>query len=351
MALIEMTIAFFIVRGMLFYVGTRIAFVFSLPIGVWATASMIIAGVGVLISFEYAGKGKWRDYIGIISMWIFALLTTATVVLAAEHLFKLSLLIPSILTVLLISAITLRGFLRSRTIIHTHYTIISDKIKKNLKIIFISDIHSDLVYGKRHLKKIVDQIIAEQPDMVLVGGDIVNTPQATYVAAFNEFQRIKVPMYAVIGNHDVYFGPFTEVISAVFRTAKMLPLRNKSIIQDGIQIVGIDDCKLRGKKTLIDTMNACNIQRQGLFTIFLTHRPIHLSKVRNYPIDLELAGHTHNGQIRGVHFISHMVFDYNYGKYTRKDRTAIVSQGLGAGIPFRIGTEGEIVILHLEKKK
>ncbi|MDR0650277.1 MAG: metallophosphoesterase [Candidatus Peribacteria bacterium] len=218
MALLEMTIVFFIVRGMLFYVGKRIAFSFSLPFGVWATASLIIAGVGVLISFEYAGKGKWRDYVGIISMWIFAILITATVVLALEHLFQHSFLIPGVVTVVLISAITLRGFLKNREIIHTHCTIISDKIKKNLKVIFISDIHSDVVYGRRHLKKIVDQIIAEQPDIVLIGGDIVNTPQATYVAAFDEFQRIKAPMYAVTGNHDVYFGPFTGVITEIFKT-------------------------------------------------------------------------------------------------------------------------------------
>ncbi|MDR2415413.1 MAG: metallophosphoesterase [Candidatus Peribacteria bacterium] len=351
MTLLEMTIVFFMVRGMLFYVGKRVAFTFSIPLGVWATISSIIAAVGVLISFEYAGKGKRRDYIGIIAMWIFALLMIATVVLALEHLFQHSFFIPGILTVILISFITLRGFLKNRKIIHTHCTIISNKIKKNLKIIFISDIHSDIVYGRRHLKKIVDQIIAEQPDIVLVGGDIVNTPQATYIAAFDEFQRIKAPIYAVTGNHDVYFGPFTKVITEIFQTGNMIPLRNRSIIQNGIQIVGIDDRKLRGKKSLSDVMNSCNIQHQGHFTIFLTHRPIHLSKVKNYPIDLELAGHTHNGQVRGLHFISRMVFDYNYGKYTRKDRTAFISQGLGAGIPFRIGTQGEIVILHLEKKK
>jgi hypothetical protein len=54
--LLEITAIFFIVRGMLFYVGQRIAFSFSLSIGVWATVSLIIAAAGVLISFEYAGK-------------------------------------------------------------------------------------------------------------------------------------------------------------------------------------------------------------------------------------------------------------------------------------------------------
>jgi predicted MPP superfamily phosphohydrolase len=218
-------------------------------------------------------------------------------------------------------------------------------------VVFISDIHSDLLYGRRHLKKIVNQIIEEKPDFVLVGGDIVNTPQATYAPAFTEFQRITVPIYAVIGNHDVYFGPFPRVITEIFKVGKMLPLRNETLITHGIQLVGIDDKILRKKKSLTDTMNACNIQHKDLFTIFLTHRPIHLSKVENYPIDLELAGHTHNGQIRGLHFLSRMMFDYNYGKYTYKDRTVFVSQGLGAGIPFRIGTEGEIVIIELKKKK
>jgi predicted MPP superfamily phosphohydrolase len=79
----------------------------------------------------------------------------------------------------------------------------------------------------------------------------------------------------------------------------------------------------------------------------LTHRPIHLSKLWHTPIDLELAGHTHKFQVRGLHFFSYLINDYTYGKSTRKEKTAFISQGIGTKTPIRIGTEGEIVIVNL----
>jgi predicted MPP superfamily phosphohydrolase len=53
--------------------------------------------------------------------------------------------------------------------------------------------------------------------------------------------------------------------------------------------------------------------------------------------------------VRGLHFIVRLIYQgYSYGKYLRKDKVAFISQGLGAGIPFRIGTEGEIVTINLK---
>ena len=155
------------------------------------------------------------------------------------------------------------------------------------------------MYGKRHTQKIVNLIKKENPDLVLIGGDLINTPKPIYAKFFQNFREIKVPIYAVIGNHDVFFiGLTTKVFEEICRIGKITPLRNTSLIQDGIQITGIDDKDLRGKESLDDILKKCNIQSTGHFSILLTHRPIHLSKLADYPIDLELAGHTHNGQIR-----------------------------------------------------
>ncbi|MDR0369932.1 MAG: hypothetical protein LBH96_05535 [Candidatus Peribacteria bacterium] len=84
----------------------------------------------------------------------------------------------------------------------------------------------------------------------------------------------------------------------ICHAGEIIPLRNQSVIQDHIQIIGIDDKDLREHNNLEGILQQCNIQNINQFSIFLTHRPIHLSQLANYPIDLELAGHTHNGQIR-----------------------------------------------------
>lgn len=145
----------------------------------------------------------------------------------------------------------------------------------------------------------------------------------------------------------MHFGTDTRVIEKVFKMGKITPLRNQSIRVGDLQLVGIDDKELWGKKELNSILEECKMQSGGLFTIFLSHRPLHLSKLAKTPIDLELAGHTHNGQVRGLHFLSYLINDYTYGKFTWKGKTAFTSQGVGTRTPIRLGTEGEIVVIHL----
>jgi predicted MPP superfamily phosphohydrolase len=60
----------------------------------------------------------------------------------------------------------------------------------------------------------------------------------------------------------------------------------------------------------------------------MTHQPISLEKLSDFPIDLEVAGHTHKMQIRGLHFLSHLINDYTYGLYEQQDKKAFVTQGI-----------------------
>ncbi|MDR0606794.1 MAG: hypothetical protein LBG52_00175 [Candidatus Peribacteria bacterium] len=85
---------------------------------------------------------------------------------------------------------------------------------------------------------------------MLIGGDLINIPHEKYINYFTEFQRIKVPIYAVIGNHDIYFGPNTTLIEKIFEVGNIHPLRNSTILREELQLVGIDDKELRGTKKL-----------------------------------------------------------------------------------------------------
>ena len=342
-----------ILWGMIYFCGLRIyEMVPSVPIK-RTSISLISAIILSLTTFSYVSKEKkiW-DYIGTISQRIIAVLTIAFLLMLIEKVLIREFKIPGVIIISAIVLIAGSGFLKNTKIKRKQLIIKSPKITQKKKIVFISDIHVDLIYGKRHTQKIVNLIKKENPDIVLIGGDLVNSPKPIYVEKFQCFKEVKVPVYAVIGNHDVFFGSNTKVFEKICKAGNIIPLRNTSLIQDGLQIIGIDDKDLRKKEKLTDILEKCNIQSSQYFSIFLTHRPIHLSKFAQYPIDLELAGHTHNGQIRGLHFIAKWVNQgYSYGKYTRKDKIAFISQGLGAGIPLRIGTEGEIVVIHLTNQK
>jgi predicted MPP superfamily phosphohydrolase len=95
-----------------------------------------------------------------------------------------------------------------------------------------------------------------------------------------------------------------------------------------IQLIGIEEAGQRKNKGIDEILQASNIQTSNTFNILMTHQPLHLEKTRNLPIDLEVAGHTHKMQLRGLHFLSHLINDYTYGLYTRQDRKAFVTQGI-----------------------
>ncbi|GHW02305.1 metallophosphatase [candidate division SR1 bacterium] len=317
--------------------------------------SLIIAGVGVLMtSFNFSQK-KFLHFFALLLMRVFPLLIITTITLAVEQAFHLNFWTSGIrlgvVIICFILLVLLVGFLQYRKLISTVIVVQSEKLKKNRKLIYISDLHVDGFHGKRFLKHLVNKIIDEEPELVLIGGDLVNTPHKSYISYFRTFQRLKMPVYAVIGNHDVYFGDDTSIIEKVCHAGNIKLLRNESMdLFDDIQLVGIDDCDLRETRKLKTVLASSQIKEENKFTILLSHRPYLLSKLSHTPIDLELAGHTHRGQIRLFTQLSQYFDDYVYGLAKRNGKTAFTSQGVGSNLPIRLGTEGEIVVLHLETK-
>jgi predicted MPP superfamily phosphohydrolase len=60
----------------------------------------------------------------------------------------------------------------------------------------------------------------------------------------------------------------------------------------------------------------------------MTHQPISLKKLIHFPIDLEVAGHTHRGQVRGIRALIPLMNDYGYGRYEEQGKIAFVTQGI-----------------------
>jgi uncharacterized protein len=232
----------------------------------------------------------------------------------------------------------------------TPVTITNNKITENHKIVFISDLHVDAINHRWYIQRIVHRIQKIQPDFVVIGGDLMNIAKSNYVDAFLPFNDLDIPVFATLGNHDHMWN--ANAVSKIFETTKIIPLRNESREINWIQIVGIDDKSYRSWKNLDEILQESKIQDNNKFTIFISHQPQHLKKLDWFPIDLELAWHTHNGQFMPLSWIIHAFNDYAYWTYVHWEKTAFVSQGIGSRwAPIRMGTQSELVVISLKKEQ
>ena len=112
-----------------------------------------------------------------------------------------------------------------------------------------------------------------------------------------------------------------------------------------ISIFGLDDILL-GKPKIEKTLEHA---RQNTYNIVLVHEPDIAPQVSRYPINLQLSGHSHGGQVQIFRAIitPSLAKDYIEGFYTIQDLTLYVNRGLGrTRVPFRFMSKPEITLLH-----
>lgn len=243
-----------------------------------------------------------------------------------------------------------------------YYKISSKKIKSDIKIAFISDLHS-CYYGKEQ-KNLLNRIYEEKPDVILFGGDIADDviPHKNTEIVL-KYVTQKYPCYYVSGNHEYWSNEIDE-IKNMFRKYGVVVLegQNKIVSLNGeaINICGVDDPEVGEDEFLKQINNVSNQIDNSMFTVFLTHRPERINTYKLYDFDLILAGHAHGGQWRipkilnGLYAPNQGIFPkYAGGLYTFDDKAFIVSRGLSRESTFipRIFNPPELVIIDIEPSK
>jgi uncharacterized protein len=221
---------------------------------------------------------------------------------------------------------------------------------KEIKIIAASDIHLGSSIDKKKLRQYVNLINEQHPDIVLLLGDITDR-SATPLTEQNmkeELQAIKAPMgvFAISGNHEYYSGKPKEI--AQYLRASGITVLHDSIclVDSSFYIVGRDDRTNQKRESLSKLLEGID---KNLPIILLDHQPFKLEEAEQNGIDLQLSGHTHNGQFfPGNLFVKNM-FELSHG-YLKKGKTNYyVSSGLGLwGPQYRIGTQSELVEIRLK---
>jgi len=222
------------------------------------------------------------------------------------------------------------------------------------RIVQLSDIHIGPILDGRFARDLVDRVNALAPDLVALTGDLVDGAVKHLrqeVAPFGDLHG-RLGVYFVTGNHDHYSGVHSwcdAVTQLGIRT-----LRNESVeIRDGdavFDLVGVDDH--RGSHFDGDggeDLHAAFAGRDsGRPVILLAHDPSTFKRASKLPVDLQVSGHTHGGQMWPFGYLVRLAVPYVAGRYRRGDSELYVSSGTGFwGPPMRLFAPAELTEITL----
>lgn len=277
-----------------------------------------------------------------------------------------------VVLILLIVLFGIRLYIDHNLIKMTSYEISSGKIPTSFngyKILQISDLHN-----KNFGNQLFEKICLENPDIIVMTGDMVSANSLDFSNFLNFAKRIaeKYTVYYIKGNHE---GTLSKKDYAVIKDALALYgitiLDNQKVsLQSGndkINLYGMwcnqryysradaDKSYVVKKETVTKLLGKCNADE---YNILLMHTPNYFEEYEKWGADLILAGHIHGGLIRlplvgGLFSPDRKLFPkYSYGKYKINNSEMIVNSELSRGTTgFRFLNRPEIVTITLKSEE
>jgi predicted MPP superfamily phosphohydrolase len=255
-------------------------------------------------------------------------------------------------------------YINNNPVIKKYYIALPKKSStlNSLKIISVSDLHLKNLTSTTFLKRLVDKVRLENPDIIFMPGDIVETYGNTNEAKLNEFieflkgLKSKDGIYAVRGNHDL---PAYNVADKIdFNKRLGITMLSDSLIEleNKIYIIGL---KYRGnnEKRPIDSL--LKFRTKNFPIVLLDHAPYCLGEAIRNNIDVQLSGHTHNGQVWPLSYVTDAEYDIAWGYKKTNNTHLFVSCGVqdailpgyqDLSIPVRTGSVSEILEINIDFK-
>lgn len=268
-----------------------------------------------------------------------------------------------ILITLFLLLILYMHFIGTKGLIVREYKVESNQLPDSFhgfKVVQFSDLHYLSTIHEKELKNIVNKINKLKPDIVVFTGDLIEESKTTtendlkVLTTYLNKIEASTGLYAIKGNHDYSNDNFEKVMNQT--NFKILDNTYELIYyQENIPIL------LTGNGSIIH--NDCDIDKafsydkmDNLYTISLIHEPdVTDNIIEKYSVNLILAGHTHNGQIRVPGLGAIMKVEegkiYPNQEYTLGNTKLYVSGGLGTSMyEFRLFNHPSINFYRLTKE-
>ncbi|MDO4987869.1 MAG: metallophosphoesterase [Synergistes sp.] len=251
------------------------------------------------------------------------------------------------------------GSFEARSADITTLRIVTDKLPpdvKHLRVAAVSDLHIGSLTGDGHIDEIVRCTESAKPDILLLAGDITDTPIDKSEAIAAAFRRIKAPLgiFAVLGNHDGY-GNMDE--TKEFMSACGIEIvENEYREVGGIVVEGVGDLDhteedewglSRSEKHIVNTKN----KFRDKFIVLLRHRPV-VETCTQGLFDLQISGHFHGGQIVPLPWSRLKIRGHSRGfRKLLRGSLLYTTNGISCSIVhIRIFAPPEIVIIDIVNK-
>lgn len=224
-----------------------------------------------------------------------------------------------------------------------------------LRVVHVSDFHLGPQADRAGLRAAIDRVLAIEPDLVCITGDVVDSPATDLDAWMPELTRLTARhgVYCILGNHDRFTDP-DRVAAALARWTSWRVLRDdvaEVVVGDArLWLLGLED-RNAAVAPRLEALRA-RVPAGGA-TILLAHHPDVFPHALAAGLPLMLAGHTHGGQIAPpglprVNIARLLVSRWDSGTFVRQGSVLHVNRGLGtSGQPVRVGVPAEITTLSL----
>lgn len=212
---------------------------------------------------------------------------------------------------------------------------------ENLNVVLAADLHLGYNIGTAHMMQMVDKINEQNADLVVFAGDIFDNEYEALddpeelIAVLQKIQS-KYGVYACYGNHDVEekilagftFGGNKKKESSIqmdefLERAGIHLLQDEAVlIDDSFYLYGRPDAQRPGRginmrKTAAELMGELDTEKP---VIVIDHEPKELQELADAGVDIDLCGHTHDGQMFPANLITALMWENSYGYLKKSEK-------------------------------